>query len=92
MRRPLALALLGLLAFVPAAARAPVAHAAGTCMPGDTEIDAVEYTFTNGTISVAGSLNFPLSDFGITAPSIGGFIVSIEDNGTLEFLVNFTKN
>ena len=45
----------------------------------------------NGTIQVAGSLTFPLSDYAITAPNIGGFIISIADNGTLEFLVNFTK-
>ena len=45
----------------------------------------------NGTIQVAGSIGFPLSDYSMTAPNIGGFIVSIADNGTLEFLVNFTK-
>ena len=45
----------------------------------------------NGTVSVAGSLTFPLSDFGMTAPNIGGFIVSIADQGTLEFVVNFSK-
>ncbi len=45
----------------------------------------------NGTIQVAGSLSFPLSDYGMTAPNIGGFIISIADTGTLEFLVNFTK-
>jgi polyisoprenoid-binding protein YceI len=45
----------------------------------------------NGVISVAGSLAFPLSDYAMTAPSLGGFIVSIADTGTLEFLVNFTK-
>ena len=45
----------------------------------------------NGTIQVAGSITFPLSDYSITTPNIGGFIVSIADTGTLEFLVNFTK-
>jgi len=45
----------------------------------------------NGTVSVAGSLTFPLSDFGMSAPNIGGFIVSIADQGTLEFVVNFSK-
>ncbi len=45
----------------------------------------------NGTISVAGSLGFPLSDFDITAPNVGGFILSIADTGTLEFAVGFTK-
>jgi len=46
----------------------------------------------NGTIQVAGSLNFPLSDYGIVAPNIGGLIVSIAEDGALEFLVNFTKS
>ena len=81
----------------------PAAALAGTAsdvtLVGDLELHGVKKAVSipaqarlaNGTISVAGSLNFPLSDFGITAPSIGGFIVSIEDNGTLEFLVNFTK-
>ncbi|HEX6869327.1 MAG TPA: YceI family protein, partial [Candidatus Limnocylindrales bacterium] len=45
----------------------------------------------NGTISVAGSISFPLSDYSIVAPNIGGFIVSIADTGTLEFLVSFSK-
>ena len=45
----------------------------------------------DGVVSVAGSISFPLSDYSITAPNIGGFIVSIADTGTLEFLANFTK-
>ena len=45
----------------------------------------------NGTIQVAGSIGFPLSDYSIVAPNLGGIIVSIADNGTLEFLVNFSK-
>jgi polyisoprenoid-binding protein YceI len=46
---------------------------------------------TDGRIQVAGSLTFPLADYDITAPNIGGFIVSIADEGTLEFLVVFEK-
>lgn len=81
----------------------PAAALAGTAsdvtLVGDLELHGVRKSVSipaqaqlaNGTISVAGSLDFPLSDFAITAPNIGGFIVSIEDNGTLEFLVNFTK-
>jgi len=45
----------------------------------------------NGTIQVAGSITFPLADFDIVAPNVGGFIISIADEGTLEFQVNFTK-
>ena len=45
----------------------------------------------NGSlIQVLGSYDFPFSDFGINAPNIGGF-VSVEDHGTLEFLVNLAK-
>ncbi|HYH92402.1 MAG TPA: YceI family protein [Candidatus Saccharimonadales bacterium] len=45
----------------------------------------------NGQIAVAGSLTFALSDFEITAPNVGGFIVSIADEGALEFSVVFVK-
>jgi polyisoprenoid-binding protein YceI len=45
----------------------------------------------DGKIQVAGSLTFPLSDFGISPPNVGGFILSISDQGTLEFLVSFEK-
>lgn len=44
-----------------------------------------------GQIQVAGSLTFPLADFDIVAPNVGGFIVSIADQGTLEFLLVFAK-
>jgi polyisoprenoid-binding protein YceI len=43
----------------------------------------------NGQIQVAGAISFPLSDYEITAPNVGGFIVSIADQGALEFLVVF---
>lgn len=45
----------------------------------------------DGQIQVAGSLTFPLADFDIVAPNIGGFIVSIADEGALEFVVILTK-
>ena len=46
----------------------------------------------DGTIQVQGSITFPLADYDIVAPNIGGFIISIADEGTLEFLVNFTRS
>ena len=46
---------------------------------------------TGSTIQVAGSITFPLSDYGMTGPNIGGFIVSIADQGTLEFVAVFAK-
>jgi polyisoprenoid-binding protein YceI len=81
----------------------PAAALAGTpsdvTLTGDLTIHGVTKSVSipakaqlvDGTISVAGSLSFPLSDYAITAPNIGGFIVSIADTGTLEFLVNFSK-
>jgi hypothetical protein len=42
-------------------------------------------------MQVAGSLTFPLADFDITPPNVGGFILSIADEGTLEFLVTFSQ-
>jgi polyisoprenoid-binding protein YceI len=45
----------------------------------------------NGSaIQVLGSMSFPFADYDIVAPSIGGF-VTVQDTGTLEFLVNLTK-
>ncbi|MGK2852427.1 MAG: hypothetical protein ACSLFN_16160, partial [Candidatus Limnocylindrales bacterium] len=38
----------------------------------------------DGQIQVAGSLTFGLADFEIVAPNVGGFIVSIADEGALE--------
>ena len=40
-----------------------------------------------GQLQIQGALTFPLIDYGMTAPNIGGFIVSIADQGTLEFLL-----
>lgn len=45
-----------------------------------------------GQIQVAGSLSFALADFEIVAPNVGGFIVSIADDGALEFSIIFAKS
>jgi polyisoprenoid-binding protein YceI len=42
---------------------------------------------SGGVIQIAGSLAFPFSDYAINPPNVGNF-VTVEDNGTLEFLVN----
>ena len=81
----------------------PAAALAGTptnlTLTGDLTLHGVtksvqipaQAQLVNGTIQVAGSISFPLSDYQITAPNVGGFILSIADQGTLEFLVTFAK-
>lgn len=66
---------------------------------GDLELHGVtksvsipaQARLVDGTIQVAGSITFALADFDIVAPNVGGFILSIADEGTLEFAVNFTR-
>lgn len=81
----------------------PAAAIAGTAtdltLVGDLTLHGVtrsveipaQAQLTNGQVQVAGSLTFPLADFEITAPNVGGFIISIADEGALEFLVAFAK-
>ncbi len=81
----------------------PAAALAGTAtditLVGDLTLHGVtkaveipaQVQLTDGRIQVAGSLTFPLADFDITAPNVGGFIISIADEGALEFLVAFSK-
>ena len=82
----------------------PAAAVAGTAsdvtLTGDLTIHGVtksvaipaKVQLSGGTVQVAGSISFPLSDYGIVAPNIGGVIVSIADDGAMEFLVVFTKD
>ena len=66
---------------------------------GDLELHGVtksvsipaQARLVGGTIQVAGSITFPLADFEIEAPNVGGFILSIADEGAIEFAVNFTR-
>lgn len=45
----------------------------------------------NGSrIQLVGSITFPFSEFGMTPPSIGGF-VSVQDNATMEFAINLAQ-
>jgi polyisoprenoid-binding protein YceI len=41
-------------------------------------------------VEIAGSITFPFSEFGMTPPSIGGF-VTVQDNATMEFDLKFTQ-
>ena len=79
----------------------PAAALAGTAtditLVGDLTLHGVtksveipaQARLADGQIQVQGSITFPLSDFAIQAPNIGGFIISIADEGTLEFVVLF---
>ena len=44
----------------------------------------VELTLRGGTLEAAGALTFPWEEFGMSAPSVGGF-VSVTGKATMEF-------
>lgn len=81
----------------------PAAALAGTAtdvtLVGDLTLHGVtksveipaQAKLADGTVQVLGSISFPLADYEITAPNIGGFIVSIADQGALEFVAVFAK-
>lgn len=80
-------------------ANALAGTAAEVTLVGDLELHGVtkpvsipaQARLVDETIEVVGSITFLLSDFEIVAPNVGGFIISIADEGTLEFAVTFTR-
>ena len=46
----------------------------------------IEARLTGSKIELVGSITFPFSEFGMTPPSIGGF-VTVQNNATMEFQV-----
>ncbi len=48
------------------------------------EVLPVEFSLVGSTLETAGSLTFPWSEFGMTAPSVGGF-VNVTGKATMEF-------
>jgi polyisoprenoid-binding protein YceI len=44
----------------------------------------VEFSLSGSTLQAVGSLTFPWSEFGMTAPSVGGF-VNVTEKATMEF-------
>jgi polyisoprenoid-binding protein YceI len=44
----------------------------------------IEFSLVGSTLETVGSLTFPWSEFGMTAPSVGGF-VNVTDKATMEF-------
>ena len=49
----------------------------------------IDARLTGSKIELVGSITFPFSQFGMTPPSIGGF-VSVENNATMEFQLLLT--
>ena len=50
----------------------------------------IDAQLTESKIELVGSISFPFSQFGMTPPSIGGF-VSVENNATMEFQLLLTR-
>jgi polyisoprenoid-binding protein YceI len=50
----------------------------------------VEMSAAGSTVQAVGSLTFPWSEFGMTAPSIGGF-VNVTEHATMEFDLRLTR-
>ena len=50
----------------------------------------IDARMTGSKIELVGSITFPFSQFGMTPPSIGGF-VSVENNATMEFQLLLTR-
>jgi polyisoprenoid-binding protein YceI len=79
-------------------AEATSGQAVSVSATGQLTIHGVTRTVTipmqarsNGTqVEIAGSITFPFSQFGMTPPSIGGF-VTVQDNATMEFDLKFVK-
>jgi len=50
----------------------------------------IQARLSGSQIEIAGSITFPFSEFGMTPPSISGF-VSVQDNATMEFDIKFAQ-
>jgi polyisoprenoid-binding protein YceI len=50
----------------------------------------IDARMTGSQIELVGSLTFPFDEFGMTPPSIGGF-VSVQNNATMEFQLMMTR-
>jgi polyisoprenoid-binding protein YceI len=50
----------------------------------------IQARLSGSQVELAGSITFPFSDFGMTPPSIGGF-VTVQNDATMEFDLKLTK-
>jgi polyisoprenoid-binding protein YceI len=55
------------------------------------ETISVEMSASGGTVQAVGSLTFPWSEFGMTAPSVGGF-VNVTEHATMEFDLHLARS
>ena len=51
----------------------------------------IDARLSGSQIELVGSITFPFSDFGMTPPSIGGF-VSVQDKATMEFQLKLARS
>ena len=65
-------------------ARVPVTGVFNIHGTSKRETIPVEFSLVGSTLETVGSLTFPWSEFGMTAPSVGGF-VNVTDKATMEF-------
>ena len=57
---------------------------------GQTVAIPLTARLSSNAIEVAGSTTFPFEGFGMTPPSIGGF-VSVQDSATMEFDIHLQR-
>jgi polyisoprenoid-binding protein YceI len=50
----------------------------------------IQARLSGSQVQLAGSITFPFGEFGMTPPSIGGF-VSVQDNAIMEFAINLAR-
>jgi polyisoprenoid-binding protein YceI len=56
----------------------------------ERETVPLEMSASGATVQAVGSLTFPWSEFGMTAPSVGGF-VNVTEHATMEFDLHLTR-
>ncbi len=82
-----------MLSKVPAAGEVVTVTALGRLTLHGTTRDVtmkMKGTLANGRIEVVGSLPVAFADYGIQPPNVGGF-VTVQDHGTMEFKLFFSK-
>ena len=82
------------LSKVPSGGEVVTATARGKLTLHGTTTDVtmtIKGTVVNGRIEVVGSLPVTFADYGIEPPNVGGGFVTVQDHGTMEFKLFFSK-